>query len=157
MIDRVLALRLTAAEEPPARRIASTVNVARLLALVDAATARELLISIEPHVRLLGDDDGSAGRGGLTPMGGRGRRTSNSVMNIGRGEWLQAWALVDLQEAERRCDEELANLKQQSNIETANIGLLPLAELLVIPPAERERYMLRSIDPRYWFPGDDLP
>ena len=39
----------------------------------------------------------------------------------------------------------------------ASIDLLPLAELLVTPPGERERFLLRSIDPRYWFPGDDEP
>ena len=153
VVDRVLALRLTAAEVPsPAKLVESTINMARVLALVDPAIARELLTSVELHKRLIGADE-SATPGGRAPFG----RGSDDVAMVGRGEWLQGWALADLQEAERRCDEEFARLKQQSKIDTAILALLPLVELLVTPPAERERYLLRSIDPRYWFPGDDEP
>ncbi|HVX59587.1 MAG TPA: hypothetical protein VHC19_03265, partial [Pirellulales bacterium] len=158
VIERVLALRMTAAQEPSlARRIASTIKVARALALVDPEIARELLISVEPHARLIGDDDRARpGFGQFVGRGG-GWNSNRAGGAEGRGEWLQAWALVDLQEAARRCDKELAELKQQSKIETASIDLLSLVELLVIPPAERERYLLRSVDPGYWFPGDEEP
>lgn len=158
VIDRMLALRLTAAEEPSlARRLGSTISVARLLALVDPEIARELLVSVEPHARLIGDDDRAAPGFGQF-VGRRGGWNSNRAGGAaGRGEWLQAWALVDLKEAERRCDEELAELEKQSKIETASIALLSLMELLVVAPGERERYLLRSVDPSYWFPGDDVP
>jgi len=140
VIDRVLALRVTySGTASTSREIAATINTARVLALVDPAIARELLKSLEPKAPLIGAD-GDSVRGA-----------------VGRGEWLQAWALADLEEARRRCDEELAELKKQSKIETASIALLPLVELLVVPPSERERFMLRSIDPRYWFPGDEEP
>lgn len=159
VIERVLALRGTAAEEPStAKRVGSTINIARLLALADPAAARELLLAVEPQTRLIGADRDAAGRGGWTPLARGGRAaTSNSRGGVGRGEWLAAWASVDLMEAERRCDKELAELKKQSKIETATIALLPLVELLVTPPSERERYLLRSIDPSYWFPGDEEP
>jgi hypothetical protein len=159
VVDRVLALRWTAAEEPsPAKRVGSTINTARLLALADPAAARELLLAVEPQARLIGVDRDAAGRGGWTPFARGGRATTNNAGgDVGRDEWLAAWALVDLMEAERRCDKELAELKKQSKIETARIALLPLVELLVTPPSERERYLLRSIDPSYWFPGDEEP
>jgi hypothetical protein len=149
VIDRVLAVRPTAADERlPARQVEFAVATARVLALVDRAVARELLVSIEPQSRLIGADKGDNARGG----------------DVGRGEWLQAWALVDLDQAERRCAEELADLRKQPRPAAAASALLPLLELLVVPPAERERFVLHSIDKAYrgysidrtyWLPGDD--
>lgn len=149
VIDRVLAVRPTAADERlPSRRVESTVAAARVLALVDRAIARELLLSIEPQARLIGPGKGDNARNG----------------DVGRAEWLQAWALVDLDEAERRCAGELAQLRKQPRLAAAAIDLLPLLELLVVPSGERERFILHSVDKTYrayaidrtyWFPGDD--
>lgn len=140
LIDCVLASRARhSGASSAAREVAATIHAARVLALVDPAVARELLTSIETKTQL------------ITPAG------DAATDLIGRGEWLQAWALADLQAAERRCDEELDELKKQSTIDTATLALLPLVELLATPPSERQRYLLRSIDPRYWFPGDDEP
>lgn len=99
---------------------------------------RELLISCAADARFLGDSDNS----------------SYGWRSVGRGQWLQAWALVDLGEAEGRCAEEMARLRTQGKIETAGIAVLPLLELLVVPPSERTRFVVQSISPNYWFPDD---
>lgn len=139
VIDRVLALRSTArGMSTAARRAETTVNLAKALALVDPATSRELLNSCEADARFLGDSENSP----------------YSVRRVGRGDWLQAWAMVDFGEAERRSAEELARLRTQAKIETASIALLPLLELLVVPPSERTRFVIQSINPSYWFPDD---
>jgi hypothetical protein len=131
VIDRVLA----------ARRAESIVNTARVLALVDRAIARELLLAIEPQAALIGTGVGT----GVGTGGGM----------VGRAQWLQAWGLTDFDEAKRRYTDEFDDLARQPRLKLVGGGLLPMIELLVEPPSERARFILGSFDGKYWFPGDE--
>lgn len=45
-------------------------------------------------------------------------------------------------------------MRAQGKTETTGIALLPLSELLVVPPSERTRFVIQSISPSYWIPDD---
>jgi hypothetical protein len=92
-----------------------------------------LLLSVEPQAPLIG----------------------TSVGGTRRGAWLQAWALVDLERAEKMFQEELALERPLSRPELIESGLLPMLELLSEPPCERARFLLSGARGNFWFPGDE--
>jgi hypothetical protein len=111
--------------------LACWVTTARLLALIDRRTARELLERVEPRRDLVGS-------------GGSG--------TIDRGEWLQAWALVDLERAVQLFDEELPPaLKETTDGRLRQ--LMSMVELLTIPSFDRPAYMYPS--GVIWFPSQE--
>jgi hypothetical protein len=102
--------------------------MALILATVDTATARHLLLCAAPQQELIGTGYGE----------------------IGMGAWLRAWALVDpvhaldlLEEQARKpASPEIAEREQS------------VLELLTLPPAERPRFLMERIGP-FWFPGEE--
>ena len=124
IVDRALALRPTPqASGQAAGLVESTLNMARLLALVDPRIAEELLHSIESQ----------------TPLAG----TANS--SVKRGDWLLAWALVDFERAKKMFVDELTAQQRQNPPELIESGLLPMLELLALPQEDRKLYLVRSI------------
>jgi hypothetical protein len=114
-------------------RAESTLMVARLLALIDPELARALLVSIEPQAASIGT--------------GRGRIT--------RGDRLVAWALVDLDRARKLLAEELDVQQRQPTPELSDSGLVPMLEVLVLPPDERAAYLERDLAYTFVYPSTD--
>lgn len=134
LVDRVLATRSTPLEVPSAATLAeSTLTVARLLALIEPKLARELLVSLEPQATLIGS--------------GKGR--------IERGDLLTAWALVDLTRARQLFADELARQQQQPMPELSDSGLVPLLQMLVLPPAERAGFLESGLAYTFTLPFTD--
>lgn len=134
VVDRVLATRATSEGASSAvALVESTLMVARLLALIEPALARELLVSIEPQSALIGTG---------------GDRTK-------RGDWLLAWALVDLDRAQKLFDDEFAAQRNQPKPELTDSGLIAMLELLATPPDERPEYLERDLVYTFLLPMSD--
>jgi hypothetical protein len=132
VVARVLAVRQIDRYESPARATESQVATAMVLALTDPATARQLLLPLEPRKNLIG----------------------SGYSSIRRSFWLQAWALADLTHAVELFDRELAALKQDGTTDLYDNGVVGMIELLTTPPEERARYLLRHYGV-FWFPGEE--
>ncbi|MEX2117972.1 MAG: M56 family metallopeptidase [Pirellulales bacterium] len=131
VVYQVMAARPTVGLKSQVDLLECWVTTARLLALVDRRTARELLERVEPRRDLVG---------------------SGGVGSIDRGEWLQAWALVDLERAVQLFDEELpAALKETTDGRLRQ--LMSMVELLTIPSFDRPAYMYPS--GAIWFPSQE--
>ena len=120
VVDRVLAVRSTPQEVSSAvMRVESTLMVARLLALIEPPLARELLVSIERDAALIG--------------------TGQARMK--HGDWLAAWALVDLTRARQLFADALGHQERQPTPELFDSDLIPMLQLLALPPADRAGYL----------------
>ena len=128
LIDRELAMRpSTNVFSSPLERIAASIRVAKLLALVDAGCARELLECVAPK------DE--------TPRG--------AAAVLENFELSQAWALADIDYMACIIDSH-AKISGKDNPWTN--GLIAVFELLTTPSAERAEALLRYRG-GFWFPG----
>lgn len=132
LISRVLAMRPNAAEGYSPREIAETsVVMAKVIALVDPGRARQLLDTLQPR----GDQ---LERQGIEPR-----------------DWLQAWALADLQHAEELFERALETAKDNGEFSPSRSGVTAMLEVLTTPPSERAELLLRRAG-GYWFPGTEF-
>jgi hypothetical protein len=109
----------------------SHVMMAMILAMVDPATAKEVLQSLEPQLVAIGS-------------GGTG---------IGRDEWFKAWALADPRGVPERVRQGLAAKADQPDRDQILRGVVEMVELLTIPPGERLKELVRWTG--IWIPGEE--
>lgn len=134
VIAEVLALRLTPDEQPaPDLRAEALVNAARPLALLDREAARIILSGVP------------------RPPAPTDKRARESKL----GDWLEAWVLVDVAQAEKLFHEVLADEGSRISAECVDSGLLPMIRLLGTSPENREQTLFPTVS--YWIspPGDD--
>ena len=105
------------------------VALAMILALIDPATARDLLMTVEPRQHTLGSGFGS----------------------VGRRERFRAWALADPRRAAEMLEKEITAWKSADGPTPAEP--LEVLDLLTIPPAERAKHLLRIFG-GFWSPGE---
>jgi hypothetical protein len=118
VVSRVLACRATMKNEfAPASVVESSAVMAMLLAIVDPATAAEVLRSLEPQANLIGS--------GYTGVGGDVR--------------LKAWAVADPKHAMELADRELAKAKGNPGWDGG--ALIELLDLWTMPRDRRFRYV----------------
>jgi|GEM_PF-2500563 len=121
VVQRVLAARLSLKEiNSPVRLVESRVAAARLLGLVDRATAKQILQAVEPQSHVIG----------------------SGYSNTRRQDWYQAWGVVDPNYAVKLFESELAAAKSQSTYDLQKSGLLGLVDLLTMPPQDRTEHFL---------------
>ena len=132
LISRALAMRPNAAEGYSPREIAEySVVMAKVIALVDPSRARQLLETLGPT----GDQ-----------LEGQG---------IEPRDWLQAWALADLEHAEELFERALETASDNAEFSPSESGLTAMLEVLTTPPSDRAALLLRHAG-GYWFPGTEF-
>jgi 5-hydroxyisourate hydrolase-like protein (transthyretin family) len=134
LIDRALAMRPVDDEE---YRILETqkhtVIMARVLALVDPASARRLLETVAPRC----DSLKAFGYPGVEAY-----------------DWCEAWALADLPQFSGMMERRLEAAATNSKIDLNNCGLDQTLELLTTPPDRRIPVMDRYTR-SFWSPEED--
>jgi 5-hydroxyisourate hydrolase-like protein (transthyretin family) len=123
VIARVLATRGTGPDQGAATQVRSAVAAAAVLALTDPGAARQVLLDIES-------------RTSPDPV----QRT-----RLAGDRWLMAWALVDLEHAERLFEVELAALEGRADADLRPVGFFKMAEVLATPPARRDEFLRDEI------------
>jgi protocatechuate 3,4-dioxygenase beta subunit len=132
VVHRVLASRMTTKDSHSPTSVAeSHVMMAMILAMVDPATAKEVLQSLEPQLAAIGS-------------GGTG---------IGRDEWFKAWALADPRGVPERVRQGLAAKADEPDRDQILRGVVEMVELLTIPPGERLKELVRWTG--IWIPGEE--
>lgn len=97
-------------------RLKATIKTARILALVDQATARQLLVLIEEQ-----QDQLPRGDGGISLF----------------DQWVQAWLLVDFQRGVELLKADLERLKESDEEDPLRYGHGDVLRLLTAAPGER--------------------
>lgn len=122
VVARVLACRPTEQDgHSPAHKLETLVRMAKVLALVDPAAARQLLDGVTLRSNLLG-----TGYSGFESQ-----------------DWLMARCLADPERAPALVDEAIAKLKRQKGErDFYGSGLMQLAEVLTAPPDQRVRAVM---------------
>ncbi len=121
VVARVLASRPTQDDSSsPAQALETKVRLAKVLALVDPATARQLLEGVSPRRKLLG-----SGYSGFESQ-----------------DWLLARCLADPARGPALVDEALAEMKDGRGREFYYTGLLQLAQVLTTPVESRARAVM---------------
>lgn len=117
VVARVLACRPTEDEaHSPAHRLETLVRMAKVLALIDPAVARDLLAVVAPRSHLVG-----TGYSGFEPQ-----------------DYLLARGLADPERVPALVDEALAALAaSKGRAEFYHSGLMQLADVLTTPPLQR--------------------
>jgi protocatechuate 3,4-dioxygenase beta subunit len=129
LVNRVLAMRPVSDSWSSPQDIRQTsILTARLLALVDPHSAKQMLLTAAPSDQ--------------TPGGVRAALEDRAL--------LSAWALADLDHAARLIESWIEMCKEGNVwLDSVNKAM----DVLTTPPAERARCMLRFEG--YWFPGED--
>jgi hypothetical protein len=129
LVNRVLAMRPTGADSWSPRDVQNTsILTARLLAMVDPQSAKQMLLTASPN-------DASA----------RGVRAVMEDRVL-----LSVWALADIDHAEKLI-ESWIEVSKGGNVWVDS--LIRIMDVLTTPHAERARCLLRFEG--YWFPGED--
>ncbi|HVX63127.1 MAG TPA: M56 family metallopeptidase, partial [Pirellulales bacterium] len=133
VVMRVLALRPTQQEEyDPLQRLEANAATAWVLAFAAPDTSRELLESLAPFDELIG----------------------SGYTNFNRGEWINAWAIVDPEHAKEIFERELAAVRDQPDFDLQLWGRLRAAEMLSQPASQWPRHLLINFGP-FWLPGEE--
>ncbi len=114
----------------PAMQTLSATIAAPLVALLDPAAAEIILGQIEV-------------RSGLSPA---------ELASIAGENWLAAWALVDLKQAEALVEADLSALQTRPEARTVHIGFLRMIDALLRPPSRREESLRQNVGAS-WRPG----
>jgi hypothetical protein len=134
VVSRVLASRVTTKHASNAAVVVeSSAAMAVLLALVDPATAAEILVALEPQSDLVG----------------------SGYSGVPKDVWLKAWTLADPQHAMQLADRELAKVKEQRDGDLWRSGLLQVVDLWTAPAGERFRKVAGHLH-NLSFPGEEL-
>jgi hypothetical protein len=117
VVARVLACRPTEADaHSPAHRLETLVRMAKVLALIDPAAARDMLEVVAPRSDLLG----------------------TGYSGFDHQDWLLARCLADPERTAALVDEAIAALaSRKGQLAFYNSGLMQLADVLTAPPAQR--------------------
>jgi hypothetical protein len=135
VIMRVLAARSAGRNiHDPSMQIESSATAATILALIAPAAARDVLMQVEQ-------------RSGLERA---------ELQRIAGRHWLEAWALCDLEHAERLLQAELdalvARRAKEPDLNLQMTGLFKMAEILATPPDRREASLHDDLGAE-WYPG----
>jgi protocatechuate 3,4-dioxygenase beta subunit len=134
VVSRVVASRVTMKHAYRAACVVeSSVAMAMLLALVDPATAAEVLAPLEPQGDLVG----------------------SGYSGVGHSVWLKAWALADPKHALELAERELTKAKQDRSWDARRSGLLEMVDLWTMPPDQRFQKVARYLH-NLSFPDEEM-
>ncbi len=132
-VARALACQLSSNEaHSPAHALETKVRMAKVLALVDPSTARQLLERVVPQQTVLG----------------------TSYTGFERQDWLVARCLADPQRGPALVDEAIAKLDPKNDRAFYQSGLMQLAQVLSAPPEQRVRQVM-GLNSGLYFPNEE--
>jgi hypothetical protein len=121
VVAQVLACRPTGQEaHSPAHALEIQVRMAKVLALVDPAVARQMVDRVHPQQALLG----------------------TGYSGFERKDWLLARCLANPARGPALVDETMAHLDRKDNMAFYHSGLMQLAQVLTEPPERRVRVVM---------------